>query len=252
MPAEALKKSVADDARKPSSFEDPGPRFCKPEAVEEARAFAHGVTASAGCDGSHDWNHICRVHKNVQEIAREENLSDSKLRLVEVIAFLHDVADSKYPGHEDRGRALNDFLLSQVKRGRMSTVDLEVVRFVLERMSFKDESKGSCEGVVLPIELKVVQDADRLDAIGAVGIARCFMFGGSKGSSLIEWGDPKDEETSDKGIVYKSCVGHFYEKLLKLKTLMKTKAGAALAESRHQVMVDFLSQIEEECNTSFD
>ena len=128
----------------------------------------------------------------------------------------------------------------------------KVVRFVLERMSFKDESKGSCLGVELPVELKVVQDADRLDAIGAVGIARCFMFGGSRNGSLIEWKkDPVAGVTNEDGIVYKSCVGHFYEKLLKLKGMMKTRRGTELAEDRHKVMLDFLSQIQEECRVDW-
>jgi len=93
-----------------------------------------------------------------------------------------------------------------------------------------------------------VQDADRLDAIGAVGIARCFMFGGSRKSTIIEWQQPPTEGiTNERGVVYKSCVGHFYEKLLKLKGMMKTERGRELAEQRHEVMLSFLQQIQQEC-----
>ncbi|UPR03901.1 putative phosphohydrolase [Chloropicon primus] len=220
--------------------------------VDLTSTFVKDLFQAESFDGSHDWHHILRVRKNVVDIARHEGLTERQALVVEVIALLHDVADTKYAGHEDRQAQLDKFIDDKVKGGLLMEKEKELIHFVIRNMSFKDESKGSCEGYELPLELKVVQDADRLDAIGAVGIARCFMFGGSRNSTIIDWrpmnndGDAKD--CNETGILYKTCVGHFYEKLLKLKGMMKTERGKALAEERHTVMVNFLEQIEKECD----
>ena len=224
------------------------------DLLKEAREFALKASNDASYDGSHDWHHVMRVAKNAKDIAEHENFQNGhrSRTLVQVIALLHDVADSKYKGYEARARELQDKLGEWTVGGLMTEEHKYLINFVISIMSFKDESKGSCAGLELPTEFKVVQDADRLDAIGAVGIARCFMFGGSRGSEIIRWEDPSrgggEVRGNGKAIPYKTCVGHFYEKLLKLKDMMKTRRGAELAGERHEVMVKFLATIESECD----
>ena len=159
--------------------------------------------------------------------------------------MLHDIADPKF--HEgDETLALkisNEFLQNQ-------NVPKEIivqVLFVIKNISFKNRGEVP---KVLPIELQIVQDADRLDAIGAIGIARTFNFGGFK-NNLMYHPDlpPKLNQTKEE---YKKSTGttinHFYEKLLLLKDLMNTKTGKNLAENRHQLMLDFLAQFYKEWN----
>ena len=90
--------------------------FCTCSCLDHAYRFAHDETCSAGCDGSHDWSHILRVKKNALEIASSENLDDGRKRLVQVIALLHDLPDTKYAGAEERAKRLEEFLVAQVEQ----------------------------------------------------------------------------------------------------------------------------------------
>lgn len=195
-----------------------------------------------GAEGGHDWFHIERVWKLSNKIAATETCN---VAVVELSALLHDIADPKF--HEgDETLALkisNEFLQNQ-------NVPKEIivqVLFVIKNISFKNRGEVP---KVLPIELQIVQDADRLDAIGAIGIARTFNFGGFK-NNLMYHPDlpPKLNQTKEE---YKKSTGttinHFYEKLLLLKDLMNTKTGKNLAENRHQLMLDFLAQFYKEWN----
>lgn len=188
-------------------------------------------------EGGHDWWHIYRVWKNAQQIARQESGVDGLV--IELGALLHDIADSKFHnGDEEIGpKTARDFLSSL-------NLDEELISHVeniVRHISFK----GSLEGQKWKSpELDVVQDADRLDAIGAIGIARTFTYGGHKGRSLYDPNIPPNLKMSKEE--YKnsnaSTLNHFYEKLLLLKDLMNTKTGKSIAEGRHKFMEMYIEQ----------
>lgn len=193
-------------------------------------------------EGGHDWFHIERVYKNALLIAREE---DCDLTVVQLGALLHDIADSKfYDGDETVGpRTARAFLEGE-------NVDEATIRHVIdiiENISFKG---GNFEKEFNSKELEIVQDADRLDAIGAIGIARCFNYGGFKNRALYNPGIPPNLNMSKEE--YKKSdsptVNHFYEKLLLLKDKMNTPTGRKIAEVRHQYMEGFLLQFYAEWN----
>jgi uncharacterized protein len=193
-------------------------------------------------EGGHDWFHIERVYKNALLIAKEE---DCDLTVVQLGALLHDIADSKFhDGDETIGpRTARAFLESE-------NVDEAIIRHVvsiIENISFKG---GNFERKFNSKELEIVQDADRLDALGAIGIARCFNYGGFKNRALY---NPEIKPNLTMGKEeYKNSVSptvnHFYEKLLLLKDKMNTPTGRKIAEARHQYMEDFLSQFYAEWN----
>ena len=187
-------------------------------------------------EGGHDWFHIERVYKNSLLIAKEE---DCDLTVVQLGALLHDIADSKFHnGDETVGsRTARTFLESE----SVSEETIVHVINIIENISFKG---GNFEKKFNSKELEIVQDADRLDAIGAIGIARCFNYGGFKNRGLY---NPDIQPNLNMGKEeYKNSqsptLNHFYEKLLLLKDKMNTPTGKKLAEARHQYMEDFLSQ----------
>lgn len=171
----------------------------------------------------HDYFHLKRVVENALKIGKAEN---ANLFLVELSAWLHDVGDYKLHDGVDRSEELvKEFLLTQNLSGEL----IDKVNEIISQVSF---SKGNS---VTSLEAKVVQDADRLDAIGAIGIARAFAFGGSRGREL--WNPDQPESTT---------VQHFYDKLLKLKDLMNTETAKVIAEKRHRFLEEFLDQFYEE------
>jgi uncharacterized protein len=187
-------------------------------------------------EGGHDWFHIERVFKNAILISKNEVCDATVVKLG---ALLHDVADSKFHnGDETVGpRIAREFLESE-------NVDEEIIFHVvniIENISYKG---GNFEKKFSSIELDVVQDADRLDAIGAIGIARAFNYGGFKNRALY---DPKIAPNSSMTKEeYKKndspTLNHFYEKLLLLKDKMNTETGKQIAQERHRYMQGFLSQ----------
>ena len=196
-----------------------------------------------GAEGGHDWFHIERVYKNSLLIAQEESCD---LLVVELGALLHDIADSKfYDGDETIGPILaREFLESE--KIDPSSID-HVVQIILN-ISFKSSLDPQTANRFSSTELKIVQDADRLDAIGAIGIARAFNYGGFKNRPLY---DPEIEPNMnmDKETYKKSkapTINHFYEKLLLLKDKMNTKTGRKIAVERHEFMVKYLDEFLQE------
>ncbi|MFD2567137.1 HD domain-containing protein [Pseudotenacibaculum haliotis] len=194
-------------------------------------------------EGGHDWFHIHRVYSNAKLIAEGE---DVDAFVVSLGALLHDIADAKfYDGDESVGpRVAREFLESQ-------QVDEKVIihiENIIKYISFK--SSLDSENIFTSPELSVVQDADRLDAIGAIGIARCFNYGGFKNRVLYDPSiSPNLNMTKEE---YKKSasptINHFYEKLLLLKDKMNTKTGKRIAEERHSYMEGFLTQFYNEWN----
>lgn len=193
-------------------------------------------------EGGHDWFHIERVYKNSLLIAKEE---DCDLTVVQLGALLHDIADSKFhDGDETVGpKTARIFLESQ----KVAETIIQHVINIIENISFKG---GNFERKFNSIELEIVQDADRLDAIGAIGIARAFNYGGFKNRSLYNPEITPNLKMSKEE--YKKSnsptLNHFYEKLLLLKDKMNTPTGKKIAEARHQYMEDFLEQFLGEWN----
>ena len=190
----------------------------------------------AQAEGGHDWFHIERVYKNALLIAASENCD---LEIVQLGALLHDIADSKFhDGDETIGpKTARTFLESE----NVVATTIDHVIAIIENISFKG---GKVERKFSSIELDIVQDADRLDAIGAIGIARTFNYGGFKNRALYNPDiAPNLSMTKEE---YKKneapTINHFYEKLLLLKDKMNTQTGKQIAQERHRYMEDFLEQ----------
>ena len=195
-------------------------------------------------EGGHDWFHIERVFKNAVLISKEENVDAF---IVSLAALLHDIADPKfYNGDETIGpKKGREFLLNQ----KVSPETIDHVVKIIQHISFKNSLEKQGEKFSSK-ELEVVQDADRLDAIGAIGIARCFNYGGFKNRALYN-PDIVPNLTMTKEEYKKSdapTINHFYEKLLLLKEKMNTVTGQRIAGNRHAYMEVFLEQFYSEWN----
>ncbi len=198
--------------------------------------------ALAGAEAGHDWWHIYRVHNNAMLISKTEQADDL---VVELAALLHDIADSKFNnGDEDIGpKKAGDFLRSvQVEE---STI--EHVQEIIRNMSFRS---GLGAVGFHSKELGIVQDADRLDAIGAIGIARAFTYGGFKNREIYNPEISPALNMSKEEYKNSSAptINHFHEKLLLLKDKMNTATGRRLAEERHRFMENYLEQFQNEWN----
>lgn len=187
-------------------------------------------------EGGHDWFHIERVYKNTLLIAKDEKCN---LLVCQLGALLHDIADSKFHGGDETigPKTARSFL----EKENVTEEIIDHVIKIIENISFKG---GNFEKKFSSIELDIVQDADRLDAIGAIGIARCFNYGGFKNRALYNPEIlPNMDMSKDE---YKNStsptITHFYEKLLLLKDKMNTKTGKVIAEGRHHYMENFLEQ----------
>ena len=187
-------------------------------------------------EGGHDWFHIERVYKNALLIAEEE---ECDVTVVKLGALLHDIADSKFHGGDETvgPKTARTFLESQNIK---EDIILHVIA-IIENISFKG---GNFEKKFNSKELEIVQDADRLDAIGAIGIARTFNYGGFKNRPLYNPNIQPNMNMNKEE--YKNSesptLNHFYEKLLLLKDKMNTETGKKIAQKRHDFMVTFLSQ----------
>ena len=206
--------------------------------IEVTKAYVRNTLVHA--EGGHDWHHTVRVYNNALHIAKTEKVD---LYIVALGALLHDIADSKFhDGDETVGpRKAREFLFQL----NVDSVDIEHVIGIIENISFKG---GREERSFDSLELDVIQDADRLDALGAIGIARTFNYGGFKNRMIYDPEiKPNLEMTKEE---YKSStaptINHFYEKLLLLKDRMNTKTGKRMAVKRHDYMEDFLKQFYEE------
>lgn len=187
-----------------------------------------------GDSSGHDWWHIVRVRNTARTIAMEEK---ADVFLCEMAALLHDMADDKLTNQPEVELAnLQLWLASQ----DLTEVMISDIIQIITTMSFK----GGGGQPMVSLEGKIVQDADRLDAIGAIGIARCMAYSGSKGRLIHDpTKQPREQLTPDE---YRNgqdtAIMHFYEKLLKLKDLMNTDFGRKMAEQRHQYLENFLTE----------
>ena len=190
----------------------------------------------ANAEGGHDWFHIQRVYNNALLIAKGENCDQTVVKLG---ALLHDIADSKFHGGDESvgPKVAREFL----EKERVSEAIITHVVQIINNISFKG---GNNKKLFSSIELDIVQDADRLDAIGAIGIARAFNYGGFKNRTMYDPEiAPKLDMTKEE---YKNSqaptINHFYEKLLLLKDKMNTETGKQIANNRHNYMQGFLAQ----------
>lgn len=196
-----------------------------------------------GAEGGHDWFHIERVYKNALLIAQQENVDSF---IIALGALLHDIADAKFhDGDETIGpKKARAFLETQ----QVEEVTIEHIENIIKYISFKSSLDATIS--FSSPELEVIQDADRLDAIGAIGIARCFNYGGFKNRALYNPEiTPNLNMTKEE---YKKStaptINHFYEKLLLLKDKMNTQTGKRIAAERHAYMEHFLQQFYDEWN----
>lgn len=194
----------------------------------------------SGAEAGHDWFHAERVRKNTRAIAQKENCH---VLVAELAALLHDIADAKFHnGDEEKGPAMARKFLAE--QNADEEIIVQVVN-IIRNISF---AGGNSAKGFYSIELAVVQDANRLDALGAIGIARTFHYGGYKNRLLY---DPniKPNLQMDKETYRNSTaptINHFYEKLLLLEDLMNTETGKKMAKERHDYMLGFLEQFYKE------
>lgn len=190
----------------------------------------------AGAEGGHDWWHIFRVWKMALRIAESE---DADLLVVQLGALLHDIADVKFNnGDEKIGPRMAGEFLDSIG---VSVETRDHVRKIIENISYKG---GKEVQSFRSAELDIVQDADRLDALGAIGIARTFNYGGHRNREIYNPGI-KPDLNMDKEAYYKSSaptLNHFYEKLLLLKDRMNTETGRRMAQRRHDFMLSYLDE----------
>ncbi|KAI9029143.1 hypothetical protein DFJ74DRAFT_603195 [Hyaloraphidium curvatum] len=209
-----------------------------------------------GQDASHDFSHVERVRRLAIRIG-ESLLARGQyanLLTVELAALLHDVADAKYarehaaklgellPG-ADPERVPAQFL----ERAGATPELARQVQAVVERVGYRKEIATSKHAdKYASNELDCVRDADKLDAIGAIGIARCFAYGGAHGRALHDSGTPRAKTRSAPG--GDDCLAHFHDKLLKLAAMMKTDEAKKIAKERHDFLAQFVAQFEKELN----
>ncbi|KAG0260804.1 hypothetical protein DFQ27_003322 [Actinomortierella ambigua] len=207
----------------------------------------------AAYDPSHDWFHVDRVRRQALKIARDEKERGAEvdMEVVEIAALFHDIGDFKYQKEGDpSGR---EIILDFLGKHHFDSRKAELVAKIVENVSFRKELAGikdvwrdTCT------ELHIVQDADKLDAIGAFGIMRCAAYSGFKNRPLY---DPNEQ--AQHNMTYEQyqaqtkanvgcAISHFHEKLFRLKDMMKTPSGKAMAQKRHDMMVYFVQNIEQE------
>ena len=193
-----------------------------------------------GAEAGHDWFHIERVWKLSKKISEKEG---GNLEIIELSALLHDIADPKFHnGDETLATKISSEFLKSIK---VEENIINQVLYIIENISFKNREESHQNP---SLELQIVQDADRLDAIGAIGIARTFNFGGFKNNLMYHPEiQPKLNMTKED---YKksngTTINHFYEKLLLLKDLMNTETAKKIASERHDFMLKFLDEFYKE------
>nr|WP_321221168.1 HD domain-containing protein [uncultured Psychroserpens sp.] len=204
------------------------------DIIEKTKIFVKKELENA--EGGHDWFHILRVYKNALLIAKNEDVDSL---VVGLGALLHDIADSKFHNGDDSigPKIARQFLFN-------NNVDSKVIEHVVNIINHISFKGGNVTQTFSSSELDVVQDADRLDALGAIGIARTFNYGGFKNRKLFDPSVKVNLKMTKEQ--YKSStaptINHFYEKLLLLKDRMNTRTGKKIALERHQFMEQFLDQ----------
>jgi uncharacterized protein len=212
-------------------------KVSRKQIIAAAEKYARSITESDR--GGHDWHHIERVRKMAVRIARAEKFDPF---LPELMALLHDLHDRKVVGHGNEKKALKASRKWLEQHG-LSPAEITEVMYVIEHQSYA--SSGIRGHKLTSRAGRIMQDADRLEAIGAIGIARVFIYSGKRGNPLH---DPAIPPTLKKisPAEYKkdktTAINHFYEKMLKLKSLMNTKTGRRLARQRHAFMKKYLAE----------
>lgn len=198
--------------------------------------------ALSGEGTGHDWCHIERVRNNARLINSIEKADDF---IIELAVLLHDVGDRKVIKKEEDDYSIAESFL---KKQKVSPEIIEHVIFIIQNMSFSKSLNNKREGVSK--EFYIVQDADRLDAIGAIGIARAFVYGGSKGRPMYDPNKKAQKINTTKNYrkLNSSTFHHFEEKLLLLKNLMNTKTAKKIADKRNVFMEKYLEQFLDEWN----
>ena len=213
--------------------------------VDQVATFVKSKLSGEGT--GHDWWHIYRVHHNSKLILQTEPQANSFI--VEMAALLHDIVDPKVSGALTLSelRIYLENIQPSPSSGPLNNLDIEHILHIIDNISF---SKNLDSAQKLSLEGQIVQDADRLDAIGAIGIARCFAYGGSRGREIynpeIPFIKPQTKEEY-RSLINGPSINHFFEKLLHLKDLMNTESARKIAQSRHQFMLNYLDQFYREC-----
>ncbi len=213
----------------------------KQQILERTRDYVKQTLENA--EGGHDWSHIVRVCNTARQIASNEG---ADLFLVELGALLHDIADSKFhDGDESLGP---ERAASFLKGLGVSPEVIKNIEQIIRNVSFKNSLDPEGQRVFESPELRVIQDADRLDAMGAIGIARAFNYGGFRNRELYNPDIPPVMHQNKESYKKSSSptINHFYEKLLLLKDGMNTETGKALAEKRHAFMESYLQRFYDE------
>ena len=217
------------------------------EIIANTATFVKSILKDA--EGGHDWFHILRVWNNAKQLAKYEKVD---MFVTELGVLLHDIADSKFHnGDETIGpRIAREFLESQQVDSSIITHIEKIISNISYKSSLPSNKNQNNTSQFTSPELDLIQDADRLDAIGAIGIARCFNYGGFKNRPLH---NPKIQPNINQSKEsYKNSnaptINHFYEKLLLLKDKMNTKTGQRMAIERHNYMEQFLEQFYAEWN----
>lgn len=205
------------------------------EIISKTESFVQDTLQ--GSEAGHDWSHIERVVRNARTIAAAEKADPF---VVELAALLHDIADSKFHnGNEELGPERSERFLKGLD---LPAELVDHVVNIVRNVSFKNELDPSKEDRFDSIELQVLKDADRLDAMGAIGVARAFHYGGYKNRALYDPSiKPEEKQSKEQYKTSKApTINHFYEKLLLLKDKMNTQTGRKMAEERHAFMESFL------------
>lgn len=209
------------------------------EMIEQTESFVRQELAEDAT--GHDWYHVDRVRRNALYITHEEQSGDPFI--IEMAALLHDIADEKLNETVEKGEQKLDSFLQTLSINEQTK---QHIKEIIGTISFK----GGHGSELTSAEAKIVQDADRLDAIGAIGIARAFAYGGKKGQPIynpeLQVRQEMSLEEYRKG--KSTSIHHFYEKLLKLKDLLNTETARTMAESRQKMMERFLDQFFQEWN----
>lgn len=215
----------------------------KQEIIAKTADFVKETLENEGT--GHDWKHVGRVWKTAKHLAQ---LEGADFFICEMAALLHDVADWKLNNGDEKAglKKVEDWLISI----DVEKTDIEKILYIIDNMSYSRETTGT---KLETLEGFVVQDADRLDTLGAIGIARTFIYGAKHDRGLY---DPEIKpRTFDDFEEYKkyvtTSINHFYEKILLLKDLMKTKEGRRIAQQRHEFVENFLEQFLKEWNCEF-
>ena len=215
----------------------------EPETITKTIAFVKETLKEA--EGGHDWFHIQRVYKNAKQIAKDEDVDSL---VVSLGALLHDIADAKF--HDGDEYVGPDIAQAFLKSIAVDDKTITHVVNIINNISFKNSLSKDGKTKFNSKELQIIQDADRLDALGAIGVARAFNYGGFKNRELYNpdiapnLNMTKEEYKKSKA----PTINHFYEKLLLLKDKMNTPMGTKMAEERHDFMLNYLEQFYREWN----